>query len=432
VRWARAQDASGATVQGGAARGTDELLLRHQELAEQVAALVESAPLSPRLAARVRRLCLEQQRLHEEVGERLRAHERVTDTIDRLNEHSAVSEVVRYGPVEAAVAAELDRVLLTRLDDGQLIAEAVYLADGLGQPDVMLEELRRSPVTLEYPLLECELLRRRCAQLVDDVGADEVSRYAFAESLGWASYIAAPIVVEGRVAGFFHGDRRRDRRRPTPKDMDSLDHFASGFAQAYERAVLRRRLRDQRHAIKQIATWAEMRASESSEGGSDLHAGAGDAEPLDIPVPGVGGTNGHEMLTRRELEVLRIMGKARRTQRSRGRSSCRKVRSSSMSRTSCGRRERRIGPTRRHATCDTCSATTTAARASRRTARADTAHRAMRGTRPPGLSREAAADERTATQARWRRGDPASSAPATRSKSSWLGVTGKEPRSRHT
>jgi DNA-binding CsgD family transcriptional regulator len=212
----------------------------------------------------------------------LQAFERVRAALLRLGEAGPLSEIVERAPAEAAAAIELDRVLLSRVDDGVLVAEALHGAD-------VLSSLQEAPVKLGYPLIEGEMLRRRRAQIVTEADSDP-SRQAFSDAMGWRSYVAAPIVLETRVIGFFHGDRAEGELRRL--DLEALRRFAEGFAVIYERAVLQRRLRIQRHELRQVASWADARISELSDGVIDL---AHDREAAD------------DLLTRREIDVMEHM-----------------------------------------------------------------------------------------------------------------------------
>jgi DNA-binding CsgD family transcriptional regulator len=238
-----------------------------------------------------------------EVEDRLRVLEAVLDAADRLADAGPVSEIVDRAPAECARALELDRCVLSRIDDGTLVAEAVHVADG--DPDAVLSALREAPVRVGYPLLEAEMLRRRRAAIVDAPdGPDAAARHAFAGVMGWGEHLAAPVVLEGRVIGFLHGDRERPL---TAADRDGLQRFAAAFADIFERAVLRRRLRVQRQELRQVASWADARTSELSDGAIDL-AGERDAPAGDEPVRAQGGDAAlRDLLTRRELDVLEHM-----------------------------------------------------------------------------------------------------------------------------
>lgn len=244
-----------------------------------------------------------------ELALRLRACERVRRAVDALAQLGPVSQVIDRCAVEAAEAADLDRLLLSRIESGALVVERLHLRASDADGDGVLDELRRSPVRLSYPLLECELLRRRQGRLVDDIDRSQPNRYAFHATMGWEAYIAVPIVVDGSVVGCLHGDRAPDRHALAQLDADALEHFASGFALVFERAVLRRRLRDQRREIHRIATWAEARTGELSDGAIDLSVERAEEQDRGAATHAMlteeGDLGAH--LTAREIDVLRLM-----------------------------------------------------------------------------------------------------------------------------
>jgi DNA-binding CsgD family transcriptional regulator len=234
----------------------------------------------------------------------LQAFERVRSALVRLGDAGPLSEIVERAPAEAAAAAELDRVLLSRIDDGVLVAEALHGGDDRAGT---LARLQDAPVTLGYPLIEGEMLRRRRAMIVTRAESDPpASRQAWWEIMRWSDYVAAPIVLEARVIGFFHGDRAGEPRR---LDLETLKRFAEGFAQIFERAVLQRRLRIQRHELRQVASWADARISELSDGVIDL-AHDREAADGDEPERQLAGTSWvRDLLTRREIDVMEHMVK---------------------------------------------------------------------------------------------------------------------------
>ncbi len=239
--------------------------------------------------------------------ERLRVLEAVLEAADRLADAGPVSEIVDRAPAECCRALGLDRCVLSRIDDGALVAEAVHVADG--DAAAVLGALREAPVRLGYPLIEAEMLRRRRAAIVPaPEDADAAARHAFAGVMGWGEHLAAPVVLEGRVIGFLHGDRAAADRPLVAADRDGLGRFAASFADIFERAVLRRRLRIQRQELRQVASWADARTSELSDGAIDL-AVERDAPGGDEAARGGGGGDAalRDLLTRRELDVLEHM-----------------------------------------------------------------------------------------------------------------------------
>jgi DNA-binding CsgD family transcriptional regulator len=152
------------------------------------------------------------------------------------------------------------------------------------------------------------MLRRRRAVIVRDAAGEGAARHAFAAIMRWGEHLAAPVVLEGRVIGFVHADRALSGVPLRAADRDALGRFCLAFAQVFERAVLRRRLRVQRQELRQVASWADARTSELSDGAIDLavERERGDDEPARAaPVDSAL----RDLLTRRELDVLEHMVK---------------------------------------------------------------------------------------------------------------------------
>ena len=237
---------------------------------------------------------------------RLEAHERVREAVDSLAHLGPASEILDRCPAAAAAAVDLDRVVLSRIEEGTLVAERVHTSSG--HPNGLGEQLRNAVLRLSYPLLESELLRRRQARLVTDIDHSQPARYAFLETLDWREYVAAPIFVDEAAVGFLHGDRAPSRRGLAQLDADALEHFAAGFAIVFERAVLRRRLRDQRREIRRISSWAEARTGELSDGAIRLSGDRAEEQERRAAAPEVLTEDGLAThLTARELDVLRLM-----------------------------------------------------------------------------------------------------------------------------
>jgi LuxR family transcriptional regulator, regulator of acetate metabolism len=224
----------------------------------------------------------------------------------RLREIGPPSELLEVAPAEAASAALLDRVLLSRLENGFLWAESLYVAEDPAGTARLLDQLQAAPVKLDYPLVEWEVLRRRRPLLVCVDEVDDQQRHAFGSLMRWRRYVASPLILEGRVVGFLHGDTRGSGRVLTEVDRDALGMFAVAFPAVYELAVLRHRLRTQRQEMRQVALWADTRTSELSDRAVTLNpdsdsAGSRNSE-LALPAAEL-----LDKLTRREYDVLRLM-----------------------------------------------------------------------------------------------------------------------------
>ncbi|MDP1846881.1 MAG: LuxR C-terminal-related transcriptional regulator [Solirubrobacteraceae bacterium] len=239
---------------------------------------------------------------------RLAACERVRRAVDELAQLGPASQIVDRCAAAAAEAADLDRVVLSRIDDGTLVVERVHMGAGAGAGAPPAQ----TPLRLSYPLLECELLRRRQARLVTDIDHTQPARYAFLDTLRWRAYVATPILVDGIAVGFLHGDRAPRRRPLAQLDADVLEHFAAWFAVVFERAVLRRRLRDQRREIRRISSWAEARSGELSDRAIDLSSNLSEEQDRRAGAPELlteDGLTTH--LTSREIDVLRLMAEGK-------------------------------------------------------------------------------------------------------------------------
>lgn len=297
------------TLLGDARASLDE----HRELAERLdrafARVGESGTWTD--WSEVRELHSHASRLLDEgVVARLRALERVRDAIARIEELGPVSELVDRAPQHAAEAAGLERVLLSRLADGALVAEALHVD---GDPDgaaALLARLRSRRVAIDYPMAEGEITRRRRPLLVPYGDADARAGGPFADALRWRDYVAVPVLLEGRVAGLLHGDRGRSGVPVTALDRDALWTFAQQFATVFERAVLRRRLRTQREEMRQVASWADARTSELNDRAIGL---APEREPAPHDgrdaAPDAPDAQLRNLLTPREVDVLELMVK---------------------------------------------------------------------------------------------------------------------------
>jgi DNA-binding CsgD family transcriptional regulator len=225
----------------------------------------------------------------------------------RLREIGPPSELLEVAPYEAAETAELDRVVLSRVQNGYLFAESVYISGDPRAAKILLGRLQDAPVKLDYPLVEWEVMRRGWPILVRLHEEDESQdRHAHQAIMKWREYVTAPLVLEGRVVGFLHGDTAISGRPLTDVNRDALSMFTVAFPAVYELAVLRHRLRVQRQELRQIASWADTRTSELSDRAITLNPDD-DRENVTTPAYELPAAMPASNLTRREIEVLELM-----------------------------------------------------------------------------------------------------------------------------
>jgi len=229
------------------------------------------------------------------------------EMLSELADLGPPSEIRARGPELAARVLDFDRVLLTSVAAGELSAEALSIPAASAAPR-LLGVLRTGAVSLAYPLVEGEVVRRRRAQVVRVSPSDPPGRSAFAATLEWGDYAVAPILVDGQVVGLLHADRSPSGRPLADDEATTLATFAACFGLVYERAALRHRLRVQREEMRRVARWADGRSGDLGESAITLAADvAAAASPVaQAPSPLVDQTL-RELLTQREIDVLRFI-----------------------------------------------------------------------------------------------------------------------------
>lgn len=255
-------------------------------------------------------------RLRQRFEARFEALDRVQAALAELREVTSPRQMLVRAPVALCAGSVFERAIVSLVTGGRMVAEAVHFAGDSRGAAAVLAQLRSSPLRLEHPLIETELLRRRRATIVLDAEVHPRVDRQTARLMGWRSYAAAPLVVGSQVVGVLHADRGAGQPLDV-LDRDVLWEFATGLAQAYESAVLRRTLRDERDQMREFLEWLRARSSELTDAPVTLAAGghAPLAPPAPPPATGRAGAGERRddrvvfegLLTRRELDVLRLI-----------------------------------------------------------------------------------------------------------------------------
>jgi DNA-binding CsgD family transcriptional regulator len=259
------------------------------------------------------------ERLRQRFEARFDALERVQAAVGELREVTSPRQMLARAPAALCGGSGFARAILSLVANGRMVAEAVCFS-GAGHERAaaaVLAELQANPLRLEHPLIETELLRRRRATIVVDADVHPRVDRRTARLMEWQSYAAAPLLVGSQVVGVIHADRGPGQALDV-LDRDVLWEFATGLAQAYESTTLRRTLRDERDRMREFLEWLRARSSELTDAPVTLAAGSNASpaspaaqSPLPEPMPG-GHTRDDRvvfegLLTRRELDVLRLM-----------------------------------------------------------------------------------------------------------------------------
>lgn len=291
------------------ARLDDELA----DLENRIAALTANS--GPGLLAAVRELA----DLHErrarvsdaQIRGRLDVLARVHAALAQLRRMPSAEAMILAAPQQACEACDFDRAVLYRVRGKELIAESFWVKDDPDAAARLLEFSRTHPAVLVSRALETEMVRRRKPLAVQRVAGSPRTVAELAEAYDTHSYVAAPIMPEGRVIGFIHADHRLKPRRVDDFDRDSLWSFAEGFGYAVERAQLTDRLRAQGQELRRLLHRTEAVVAEYLEADVELvrgdSGGAGVARATNAILPIVENTFGDD-LTKRELEVLALLG----------------------------------------------------------------------------------------------------------------------------
>ncbi len=248
---------------------------------------------------------------------RFEALDRVHQALVRLREITSPSVMISRAPEELCSASGFDRALLSRIHDGRMIAESAYFAGDAAGATKAVEELRELAPRLQHPMIETEVMRRRRATIVLEARLHPRVHRELAELMGWESYAAAALVIQGEVVGLLHADRLPSGRQVDALDRDVLWAFALGYAQILESATLRRTLRRERDQTRRFLDWLNARSGQLSDAALDLSAEESPpAAAASLSEPAL--SEGRDdravfdgLLTRRELDVLRLMARGR-------------------------------------------------------------------------------------------------------------------------
>lgn len=171
--------------------------------------------------------------------------------------------------------------------------------------DIMLNE---KPVYLDSSLIETEMVRRRSALIVHDAYHDPRVTSEHLRMAGAPSYVAAPIMPEGRVIGFLHASHRST---VDIVDRDILWAFAEGYGYALERTILVERLYQHGERMRELMRSTDTVLEQLREADLQIMSARG-GETSTSRVPRVASFAAplsaiHELLTRREIEIIELM-----------------------------------------------------------------------------------------------------------------------------
>jgi LuxR family transcriptional regulator, regulator of acetate metabolism len=234
----------------------------------------------------------------------------VRKALARLRGFDNPTAMLRAATSELCATCGFDRAMLTRLEGAEVVIESVHIPR---DPELAARVLRFGETTrphLDHLLIETDMIRRGAPILVADATTEPRTHPALVRLLDTRAYVAAPIMLEGRVVGFLHADLYDSDRYPDDVDRDRLWALAEGFGHAIERATLLERLRADRAQMRSL--WHSAQAV-LADADADIELVA-HAECTAAPAPET--TNSSpttpaspidDALTKRERGVLALM-----------------------------------------------------------------------------------------------------------------------------
>jgi DNA-binding CsgD family transcriptional regulator len=247
-------------------------------------------------------LDLERELLELRYVRRADALERAREAVRRVGDMASAEGLLARAASELGSSSDLDRVLLSELDDGWLRPVALWSRTDPARAETALAQLRDEPIRLEYPLLEYEVARDRGALLVDVATAAARTPRPLADGLGWSHYAVAALSAGADTIGLLHADHGRGRALDAV-DLEVVATYADGLSGAFERAVLRHTLTLHRAELASAMQWMGSRV----QGLSDVAGGIGGRGARGPSLSGQGRIL--HSLTPRELEVMRLLAR---------------------------------------------------------------------------------------------------------------------------
>lgn len=257
---------------------------------------------------------LERELIEDGAQRRTFALLQVQEGLSKLRVVDDVATIVDRAPRQLVESCGFDRAVLFRVHEGRMVMESAYFGDDREGADKMVAFAQSVAPPLNHMLLETEMIRRHAPAIVRDARNDPRVNRPIVDFSMTHSYVAAPVMPTGKVIGFLHADRLYSGRLVDEIDRDTVWAFAEGFGYAYERTVLLERMRRQHAEVRRALKIADDAARAVQDADLDLRK----IEPVERSPAAQSlaevQTRVLAILTRREVEVLRLMAAGRTNQ----------------------------------------------------------------------------------------------------------------------
>ncbi len=233
----------------------------------------------------------------------------VRHALSRLHGVDSTEQMLERASAELCRCG-FDRAIISRVEDSTWWVEGVHVKADAEWASEIARVGRDHPMHIDHLVIESEIMRRRAPVLVRDAQEDPRTNPAIGQASLSRSYVAAPIMPDGRIIGMLHADCYNSRRHVDEEDLAVLWMFAEGFGYAYQRTMLSERLCMARNEIQRmardIATAADdLCTPETILSRRPRHRAESDTPPVAASL--AANSSIDTLLSRREIEVVSLM-----------------------------------------------------------------------------------------------------------------------------
>lgn len=199
----------------------------------------------------------------------------------------------------AGCSLGFDRTLVSRVEDSTWKPYAMCVAHEPRWAEEILAVGNALPPALDGGIVETDIVERAVSGLVMHAQDNPRVDRPLAEITRSTSYGVAPLIVNREVIGLVHGDRYHQRRDVDATDRALLALFAEGLGHAMGRAIVLDGLSAFRNGVDQL--------SSAMTTVGVLAAPWADTAPDGCAMSSAQVDDDHSVLTRREVEVVRLL-----------------------------------------------------------------------------------------------------------------------------
>jgi DNA-binding NarL/FixJ family response regulator len=236
----------------------------------------------------------------------------------RCRTAATVEELAEVIPPQTAELG-YDRVLLSWVKDGRWIPRSACTRTDPAQAAAIVAAGQAAPYRRVRDLMEDQVVRMRSTILVRDARDNPRVHADLLAVTGSHSYVAAPLILRGRVVGLIHVDRNAETGTMDDFDRELLALLAEGLGLALERAqtcteaeAVRDAVEGHARAVQDLVARLGQAQEPAVTAPSPPYGPASGQAALKgrvhvLPVPRIPDDSWRDGLTRREEQVLRLV-----------------------------------------------------------------------------------------------------------------------------